>query len=118
MELGSMSPAEFQQFLRLKISQTAGLFISRMEDQLRACATAPKFWANDVEKYMDVLRRSVAREDYFIPLDLMLGRNGSSAEELSQRLVFKFGQLLHWWADIVEAAKMLKDREQGLASQV
>ncbi|MGH7554665.1 MAG: hypothetical protein ACREMQ_16810, partial [Longimicrobiales bacterium] len=118
MELGSMPLAEFEEFLRIQIWQTAGLFISRMEDQLRACARSPKFWAADVEKYIDVLRRSVARKDYFVPLDLMLGRNGSSAQELSQRLVFKFGQLLYWWADIAAVAKMLKAREQGLASPV
>jgi acyl carrier protein len=118
MELGSMPLEEFEAFVRVQIEHTAGLFISRMEDQLGACARRPKFWADDVEKYVNALRKSILREDYFVPLDLMLERDLSSARKLSQLLVSKFGQLLYWWPDIVAAAKMLKAREQGLACRV
>jgi hypothetical protein len=69
MELGSMPLAEFEEFLRMQIWKTNGLFISRMEDQLRACVRSPSFWANDIERYIDVLRRSVMKGDYRIPLD-------------------------------------------------
>jgi len=118
MELGSMSLRDFEDFLRVQAWRTISLFIELMESRLQTCGGSPEFWANDVRKYVKILRDSAVRKGYCIPLDLMQNHSSSEAQELSQRLVFKFGQLMFWWSDIVNAAKSLKADGKRLACQI
>ena len=95
MELGSISIRDFEEFLRVQAWRTVSVFINLMEDRLSKCGASPEYWANDVRRYIKILRESAARKDYCIPLDLMQQRSASEAQELSQKLIFKFGQLLY-----------------------
>ncbi len=118
MELGSMPIRDFQEFLRVQAWRTISVFIDLMEDRLLNCGGSPEFWANDVRRYIEILRESASRKDYCIPLDLMQQRSAGEARELSQRFVFKFGELLYWWANMVEVAKALKANGQRLACPI
>ena len=118
MELGSMSLRDFEEFLRVQAWQTVSSFIDLMENRLMTSGGLPEFWASDVRKYIKILRDSAVRKDYCIPLDLMQHYSSNEAQEQSQRLVFKFGQLMYWWADIVKVAKGLKAEGQKLACQI
>jgi hypothetical protein len=113
-----MSILGFEEFLRLQAWRTVSVFIDLMEGRLLTCGGSPEFWANDVRGYIKILRDSAARKDYCIPLDLMQQHNASEAQELSQHLVFRFGQLLYWWPNMVEVAKGLKADGQKLACQI
>jgi len=118
MELGSLPLEDFEEFVRIQAWHTNSSFISMMENHLRRRGESPDYWANDVKKYIDILRRSMTREDYWVPLDLLDGRSVDEARELAQRLVLKFGQLLHWWPEMVEVARGLRSHGQRLANPV
>ncbi|HIK28475.1 MAG: HAD-IIIC family phosphatase [Oscillatoriaceae bacterium SKW80] len=115
IELGSMPQADFEEFVRLQVWRAHSSFIFLMEERLKACQEFPAFWANDIKKYIDLLSKSLIRDDYLVPLDLVEGRTLDEARELAQRLVLKFGQLLYYWPDIVAVTKKLRQRNQRLA---
>lgn len=115
IELGSMPQADFEEFVRLQVWRSHSYFICLMEERLKACQEFPPFWANDVKKYIDLLSKSLIRDDYLIPLDLVEGRTLDEARQLAQRLVLKFGQLLYYWPDIVAVTKKLRQQNQRLA---
>jgi hypothetical protein len=71
-----------------------------------------------VRKYGDILCKSLITEEYFVPLDLLQGRNLNEARKLSQRLVGSFGQLVLWWPEIVATAKDLRGKGIRLARRV
>jgi hypothetical protein len=74
-------------------------------DSLRSSGLA---YAADVDRYFNKLQKSEAREDYWIPLDLWsVNRAASAVQQLRQDLT-EFGQLLHIWPGIFEAAKSLR----------
>jgi FkbH-like protein len=114
IELGSMPLAGFEEFLRLQVWRTSSSFISLAEEHLRMSGESPVYWANDVKKYTDLLCQSLTRDDYFIPLDLVQGRNLDEARQLAQRLVLKFGQLLYWWPEMIEVTKELRHQGERL----
>ncbi len=116
--LGSMSPKDFNEFVRLRLWRTNGEFIALLEGRLQMKGEAPDFWARDVKKYLAILRESQMREDYGVPLDLTAGRDVSEARQLAQRLVYKFGQLLFTWTDIVEATRDMRLRGRRLAQPI
>lgn len=118
MELGSMPLRDFEEFVRITCWQSNSSLACLLEESLKARNGLPEFWANDVRKYLDILRQSVIIEDYFIPLDLIYGRSIDEARGLAQRLVKKYGQLLYWWPDIVNSVKNLQNRDIKLAQPV
>ena len=117
-ELASMPARGFQEIVRDQVWKSTNSFIAMMANRLQASDGLPRFWANDVERYMDQLGKGIRRPDYCVPLDLLNGRSDDEARELAQRLVLKFGQLLRWWPDIAETARELRARGQRLAKRV
>ena len=78
-----------------------------LEERLRDEQDSSGFWAADVKAYIRLVRQTLASEAPCVPLDLMEGRTVSEARELSQQLVARFGELLYWWPEMVEAARTL-----------
>lgn len=117
-ELGNLPAGEFEEFIRLQTWRSSQGFIGLAEERLQSCGDAPKFWANDVRKYLDLLCKSLTTEEYFVPLDLLQGRNINDARQLAQSLVYKFGQLVLWWPEIVTTAKDLRSKGVRLARRV
>ncbi|HEY9810091.1 MAG TPA: HAD-IIIC family phosphatase [Halomicronema sp.] len=117
-ELGNLPVGDFEEFIRLQTWRSSQGFINLAEERLQSCGDAPKFWANDVRKYVDILCKSLITEEYFVPLDLLQGRNLNEARKLSQRLVGSFGQLVLWWPEIVATAKDLRGKGIRLARRV
>jgi hypothetical protein len=118
-ELGRVRVEEFARIVHSQAKKTAGAAISELEDSLLTYNNTPGFWAADVNKYIDILRQNVARDDYAIPLDLLTsGRTMGEARLLAQRLVWKFGELLRLWPEMVETARVLRTRNCRLAALV
>ena len=118
VELGKLSLSEFEVFMHGQIRRTVESNLSLMEDLLRDRPAAPDFWTRDMRRYIDMLKSSVKRDDYAIPLDLMQDRNSEQARALAKTLVLRFGQLLFRWEDIVQAAKKLKVQGVPLAEPI
>jgi hypothetical protein len=116
--LGSMALEDFEAFTRLEMLRTNSEFMALMEEHLRTKSDAPEYWAHDVRKYLEILRQSVTRDDYCLPLDLLDRRSASEARQLAQRVVLTFGRLLSWWPHMVEVARDLRARGQRMAKTV
>jgi hypothetical protein len=117
-ELGSMPLLSFEEFVRVQLWLVQSNYVSLMENQLRELGGSPRFWAKDVKKCLDSLRGAVAKKEYSVPQDLLEGRSVDEARQLTQRIVFRFGQLLRWWPEIIEAAKSLRTQDRRLADRV
>ncbi len=115
MQMGDLPLPEFEEVVRINVWQLQGALASVIESQLRYYGETPDFWADDVRNYLDDLREALVREDYIVPHDLLEGRSPGEARQLSQRLVLKFGQLLYWWPEIVEATRALRVKGERLA---
>ena len=118
MELGGIPLRDFQAVLRKSEWASTGAWLEGMEADLELLEASAPFWAADVRKSMEDLRQAVTRADYVVPRDVIRARGAAEAPQLSQRLVFRFGELLHAWADIVEAARGLRGRGVGLAQSI
>ena len=118
MAIGDLVPEDFIEFVRLQGWHTQSVFLSIMEEHLRLRGERPAFWASDVKQYQATLRQALSRADYWLPLDLLAGRNVEEARALAQRLVRKFGQLLAWWPTIIDAARDLRMRGHRMAVPV
>lgn len=118
MELGSLPLRDFEWILRNVLWIRGGSSIDHLERLLEQHGSTPAYWAQDVRRAQDALRQALPREDYVVPVDLLEGRTPAEARELSKRVVFKFGQLLQAWPDIVAAAKDLRSRGVSLSKEL
>ena len=117
-QVASTSIQDFEEFAHAQILRELSTFTDGLEGRLKELNNAPKYWADDVERYIDTLRESLSDKQSFVPLDLLYGRTISEARELTRRLVCKFGQLIHWWPEIMEASRSLRSQGHRLASRL
>ena len=115
-ELGKTPLRDFEDFARMLVWQQESAKVSYLENQLKVHKEQPDFWAKDVKKYMETLRNSLPK--MAIPYDLSNGRGEFETLNLMQCLVLKFGQLLHWWPELVKAANELRIQGQRLSKPV
>ncbi|MDQ3666520.1 MAG: hypothetical protein M3410_08060 [Acidobacteriota bacterium] len=111
MYLGNSSSSAFDEFVRIGLWHMKSISITLLEEELISRKGAPDFWSDDVLKHLDLLRQSLLHGVGEPPNDLFEGRSADEAHHLTKRLIFKFGQLLYWWPEIVASAKRL--RAQG-----
>ena len=115
MEIASMPQEDFEEFLKVQLWRMHTDTIQQMEGYLQHYRGEPAIWANDVENYIHHFHAALIKEDFVVPKDLLVSRNAEEARKLSQQLVFKFGQLLYHWPELVAAAKSLRTRERRLS---
>jgi hypothetical protein len=80
--------------------------LARTADELEARAAAEpellSFCRRDTLAYAAALRKTIARDDVHVPLDLRLGRSVDDAEAVTRRIIFRFGRLLACWPDLLD----------------
>jgi hypothetical protein len=118
VSVASQPGKDFQRMVYDELRREGHSLISHLEQRLEAANDSPTFWANDIKRCINNLRQSISRLEAAIPLNLLNGRSMDEAREMAQRLVLKFGQLLRWWPDMIEAARKLKREEYSLARPV
>ena len=107
-ELGSLHPADFEAQVRGVQQFRNFAFITALHGQLHAYGASPSFWAEDIERMIELLSTAPSAEDYLVPRDLLHGRDACAARRLSQELVGKFGEVLEAWPALVAAATRLR----------
>jgi len=105
MNFGAMPQDDFEEFIRIQFWDQASGTINRAEELLQQYEYSPDFWANDLESYANSLRGALLAKESIIPFDL---KDSEAPLTLTQQLVYQFGELLHWWPDIVKATKQLR----------
>ena len=107
-DLGSLTIDDFEAFVSAAQHLRNLAATTLLETRLREHGASPAFWADDVRRTIDALRKTATRSDYMVPRDLRNGRDVSSARRLTRALVSKFGELLEAWPTLVEAARRLR----------
>jgi hypothetical protein len=118
VDFGSMDLPEFVEIIRIQYWRNISERIDMLDRLLNSYGSSPRYWAEDVHKYMDALRQSASSQEGFIPTDILSGRTPEEALRLTQRLVLRFGQLLYWWPRLVEAAQALRSQNRRPATPV
>jgi hypothetical protein len=118
VELASQSPEDFEAFVRSRLEISNARFLGQLESRLVRERFAPKFWADDVQRYAALLRQSQSHGDYPVPLDLVRGRSVGEARLLARELVGRFGELLYLWPQIVATAVKLRAKGHRLGVEL
>ena len=104
-EVASGSLAEFEEVVRTEFWRAFSVGLAAAEEP-----GLPDFYAAYRRKYLAILRESLPKPEYFVPLDLMDLGSEEEVRRLVQRLVRQFGELLEVWPDIVKVTKELYDK--------
>lgn len=117
-ELGTLPEEQFEEFARAEVVREMNALASHLEDRLEERGGAPAYWGSDVQKCARIMRQATALPDVYLPLDLLYGRTHAEARRLTSRLFKMFGQLLYWWPEVLEAARVLRTQGHRLAQPV
>ncbi len=109
MDLGKYDSNKFQYLVHSSVLQGQGIFLEALETCLRYFRESPDFWAADLEEYLEKMKSFLINPDYIIPENIRTNRTPDEAKALLQEIVYRYGQLLFYWSDILSAAKQLKD---------
>ena len=112
-DLASGSLAEFEEVVRTEFWRAFSVGLAAAEEP-----GLPDFYAAYRRKYLAILRESLPKPEYFVPLDLMDLGSEEEVRRLVQRLVRQFGEFLEAWPDIVKTAKELHDKEVRLTKAI
>lgn len=118
VEVASLPQADFEEYVRTYVLQIRSTSLAEMEGELARYGSAEGPWVGDVRRYLSLMRESLARPDAVVPADLVAGRGPDEARALCRRVVRRFGELLHAWPDIFDAARRLRGRGRRLASRL
>lgn len=106
--------AEYQRSLAPNPSGTDRYWVESIRGQLSELVAAGLL-VSDAE----ILKsEATVKSEYVIPEELLKGRGLAEARHLSKRLVYKFGQLLYWWPEMMAAARKLRAQSQRLAMPI
>ena len=117
-EIGRMQAKELAHYVRAIMTAEVGRYCYRLEEKLAEFNYSPKFWVEDVEAHLKEVRRSIAGEGFFVPLELQDMQDPEAAQRRLQELISGFGKLLTVWPGIREAALRLSAQGVHIAEQL
>ena len=103
--VASGSLADFEELVRTEFWRAFSVGLAAAEEP-----GLPDFYAAYRGKYLAILRESLPKPEYFVPLDLMDLGSEEEVRQLVKRLVRQFGELLEVWPTIIETTKELHDK--------
>ena len=115
-ELGALTLADFEARVRSFQQFRTMAFVTTLETQLRTHDSTPRFWAEDVRRIIERLRKATGADEFIVPRDLQGGRGAGDARRLIQELTGRFGELLEAWPTIVDAARRLRAQDRRLTT--
>lgn len=116
--LGSLDYPDFEARLRAQHQIRNFTFLMALHSQLHTYGASPNYWADDVNRMIEMISRASSAADHLVPRDLRQGCDAGAARLLSQELVAKYGEVLVAWPAMVAAAKRVRDNESRLAEAV
>lgn len=101
-EVGCLSETTFEEILRSSIWRSMSSLILELEERLQnGYESPPAFWMRDARSFIELARQSA-----LTPVDQLYELEGGRGA--AQLLIFRFGQVLAWWPQIVETARHLR----------
>jgi hypothetical protein len=107
-EVGSLSLADFHEFIRIAIWRQTSEWIAQIELLLKRFGSNPSFWAEDLKSRGESLQSGVENYEFPLPTDLQRGFSKEEALQETRELIGQYGRLLEWWPAIVHDARKLR----------
>ncbi len=102
--IGSLKLSAFKELIKMSICEGISSDIGSLEKRISNNSYVPNFWKKDIKKLINLLRKTLP--NFKGPYDLInQGYTTNDTYKITQCLIFKFGELLDWWPEIVEAAR-------------
>jgi hypothetical protein len=105
LDVGSMPPGDFQEFLTMSLWRHTAQGIARKEAMLRQYGGQPTYWAADLLQEIKARQAAVTDPRYAVPIDLPEYPCVAESLRVVQSLIRSYGELVYWWPVIVERAK-------------
>jgi hypothetical protein len=109
LDVSSLHPTEFEEYLRRLWVLEMARDIDHLERLLNMFKGEPDYWAEDVEAYLEAIRRRVDAGPDVSPEDMVKRKDSESSLALFQELVRRYSELLLSWPAIVAGARRLKE---------
>jgi hypothetical protein len=118
MNFGAMPQSDFEEFIQIQFWEQTSKLINMAEELLQNYEYSPDFWADDLQSYSESLKEVLLSRESIIPFDLKGQTNTEALLSLTQQLIYRFGELLHWWPEIVKSTKQLRRSGRRIATAV
>jgi hypothetical protein len=109
LRLGTLDQSTFEGLMRQTLMRTRSQDLRMLRDALAKFGQQPNYWAVDVHRLIDTLSEAMVRPDHSRPLDLEERFGVDEAPAAFQRRLRNYGELLHHWPTMFDAAKQLRD---------
>lgn len=115
--IGTMDMDEFEMYMRAAVLQAETARLAILEERIEKYHDSLESWTIDARSYLSIRYGALER----FTNSMATHEPASQAHQTlaqTQRLVREFGDLLHWWPDLVEAARDLRDQGYALAKAI
>ena len=114
--LGGLNAVDFEDQLRAVQEYRNFGLMTTLHGQLQTYGRAPAYWAEDVERMIELTSQAPRAEDYLAPADLPRGLDAADTIRLAQELIRKYGALLQAWPALFDAAARLAQQGRRLSA--
>ena len=118
MEWGRAPLAEFEEMVRMALSQLLSRNLFVYETRLKKYGGYPAYWGEDVKLCMTAMQRGLTEDNLVIASDLLEIFPAEIARVKLQELVFRFGELIKSWPVLRQAARDLRQSGFELGTKV
>jgi hypothetical protein len=115
MNFGSLPFGQYRELVGRYRQFTQAQNIKTYADLLDRYPKSPAYWVKDVKKMIELTKKTALQPLALAPGQMIETLGLEEAEKLLQKLLFRFGELVKWWPDIVKTAKDLRRKEIRLA---
>lgn len=117
VEISSLSQKGFNEELKKQVLKNISAMLAMLEANISTHSQAPAAWKSELGEIESTLRDGMNRE-LFVPEDVKHRCSEHEAAMLTRELTAGFGKLLCCWPEMIQTARWLHSRGQGLAQPV
>ena len=118
MDWGRAPLAEFEEMVRMALSQLLSRNLFIYEARLKKYGGYPAYWSEDVKRCMAAMQRGLTEDNLVVASDLLEIFPADVARVKLQELVFRFGELVKTWPQLRQAARDLRNSGFELGTKV
>lgn len=115
MELGSLSLEEFEMLFLSKAWKAKAEYLQHLESVLRFHRETPDYWAKDMKNHLQSIREGLGQKNFSVPRGLKKGLADDELRKLNQKIICRFGKLITFWPEIVQATLELRQEGRNIS---
>jgi hypothetical protein len=113
-ELTSEEAADLEGLIRSAVEPILVLWIEQLDKIIESCSGSSSFWLKDVLELKAATLSALKERDYSVPWDLEQVFGPAEGQRHFYKLIGQFAALLHNWTAMVESARPLLEKGEGL----